>query len=282
MAGLAEHDVLKGRSIYKFGSDAPITQEGFVGLNINIVKGVARFGLGLPLGLTTAAGEGIMAAEETKKVLTGEKETWGEGVDFQLGDAIWADYANRYYDPFAYEVDENGAYVLDEAGEKKFQGYWKGHLDKDNYDAFGEVFSKDPVAYALDVLDVVPAIGFVAKAASVASVAGKASRFGGKVGLTRADVQAAEAANARVVGIDVDKVASAQSIIDKLNDNPNLVDVLDESQIKEAAKIVADNTEAKEALDTAQAKVDMAPSPRKFRRMARAAINGDAKVRTQL
>jgi hypothetical protein len=280
MAGLAEHDVLKGRSIYKFGSDAPITQEGFVGLNINIVKGVARFGLGLPLGLTTAAGEGIMAAEETKKVLTGEKETWGEGVDFQLGDAIWADYASRYYDPFAYEVDENGAYVLDEAGERKFQGYWKGHLNKDNYDAFGEVFSKDPVAYALDVLDVVPAIGFVAKAASVASVAGKASRFGGKVGLTRADVQAAEAANARVVGIDVDKVASAQSIVDKINENPNLVDVLDESQIKEAAKIVADNTEAKEALDTAQAKVDMAPSPRKFRRITRAAINGDANART--
>ena len=281
MAGLAEHDVLKARSIYKYGSDAPLTQEGAIGLSINITKGLARFGLGLPLGLTSAAGEGITAVEEAKKVLTGEKETFGEDVDFQLGDAIWADYANRYYDPFAYEVDENGAYILDDAGEKKFQGYWKGHFDKDNYDAFGEVFSKDPVAFGLDVLDVVPVIGFVAKAASVASVAGKATRFGGKVGLTRADVVAADVANARVVGIDVDKVASAQSIIDKLNDNPNLIDVLDEAQINEAAKIVVDNTAAKAELDVAQAKVDMAPSPRKFRRLARAAINGDAKVQAQ-
>ena len=101
MAGLAEHDVLKARSIYKYGSDAPLTQEGAIGLSINITKGLARFGLGLPLGLTSAAGEGITAVEEAKKVLTGEKETFGEDVDFQLGDAIWADYANRYYDPFA-------------------------------------------------------------------------------------------------------------------------------------------------------------------------------------
>ena len=277
MSGLAEHDVLKAHSIYRFGSDAPITQEGFIGFGINVTKVIAQYGLGLPLGLTIAADEGIMAVEETKKVLTGEKETFGEGVDFQMGDVMWSSYASRYYDPFAYEVDENGAYILDAAGNKKFQGYWKGHLDKDNYDAFGEVFSKDPVAFALDVFDVVPIIGFAAKAASVASVAGKATRFGGKVGLTRVDVEAAKAANARVVGIDVDKVASAQSVIDKLNDNPNLVDVLDEAQINEAAKIVADNTEAKAELDVAQAKIDTAPSPRKFRRQARAAINGDAK-----
>lgn len=243
MSGLAESDILAGHKTYWGGQDVPLAQKGLTGFSINVAKGLGRFGLGLPGGLVTAAGEGIMAADETKKVLTGEKADWGEGIDFQLGDAIWSDYAQRYYDPRAYQVDKNGDYVLDAKGQKKFQGYWNGTINKDNYDALGEAINKDPVAYALDVLDVVPAIGFAAKAASVASVARQASRFGGKIGLVKADVVAVDAAKARVASIPVDDVAATAA--------------------------------AKEDLRVVEAKVASAPSPRKFRRTARAAINGE-------
>ena len=242
MSGLAESDVLASHKSYYGGQDVPFTQKGLVGLNINAVKGIARFGLGLPSGLVTAAGEGITALDETKKVLTGEKEEFGEGIDFQLGDVIWADWAKRYYDPLAYEVDKNGDYVLDKAGQKKFQGYWNGTINKDNYDALGEAINNDPVAYALDALDVFPVIGFAAKAASIASIASKAPRALGKVGLTKADVAAVDTAKARVASVGVDDVAAAA---------------------------------AKEDLLVAEAKIASAPSPRKFRRTARAAINGE-------
>ena len=242
MSGLAESDILAGHKSYYGGQDVPFTQKGLIGLNINVAKGLGRFGLGLPGGLVTAAGEGLTALDETKKVLTGEKEEFGEGIDFQLGDAIWADYARRYYDPLAYQVDKNGDYVLDEKGNKKFQGYWNGTINKDNYDALGEVINKDPVAYALDALDIVPAIGFAAKAASIASIASKAPRALGKIGLTKADVAAVDTAKARVASVGVDDVAAAA---------------------------------AKEDLLVAEAKIASAPSPRKFRRTARAAINGE-------
>ena len=242
MSGLAESDILAGHKTYWGGQDVPFTQKGLIGLNINVAKGLGRFGLGLPGGLVTAAGEGITALDESKKVLTGEKEEFGEGIDFQLGDAIWADYAKRYYDPFAYEVDKNGDYILDAKGQKKFQGYWNGTINKDNYDALGEVINKDPVAYALDALDIVPAIGFAAKAASIASIATKAPRALGKIGLTKADVLAVDTAKARVASAGVDDVAVAA---------------------------------AKEDLRVVEAKIASAPSPRKFRRTARAAINGE-------
>ena len=279
MSGLAESDILAGHKTYwktQEGKDISPSEFGLIGFGINIAKGVGRAGVGLPAGLVATTSESFMAAGETAKVVTGQKADFGEGVDFQLGDSIWADYAKRYYDPMAYEVDANGDYVLDAAGNKKFQGYWNGTINKDNYDALGEAINNDPVAYALDVLDVVPAIGFAAKAASVASVAGKATRFAGKVGLTRADVVAADVANARVIGTPVEEVASAQSVIDALDRNPNLIDTLDEAQINEAARIVTSANAAKEELVVAQAKVASAPNPRKFRRIARAAINGEA------
>jgi hypothetical protein len=283
MSGLAESDILAGRKTYytrQEGLDIPTSEFGLVGLGLNITRGLGRLGLGLPAGGVAALTEGLIAVDEGKKVLTGEKAEFGEGIDFQLGDAIWSDYAKRYYDPFAYGVDANGDYILDAAGNKKFQGYWNGTINKDNYDALGEAINKDPVAYALDILDVVPVIGFAAKAASVASVAGKATRFGGKVGLTRADVLAADAANARVMGTPIEEVASAQSVIDALERNPNLIDTLDEAQINEAARIVTSASAAKEELLVAQKKVAAAPSPRSFRRTARAAINGEANAQT--
>ena len=115
--------------------------KGLIGLHVNWTKGLARFGLGLPAGIFAAGGEAKLAGEETIKaprqaaagivssaltlgtlgavdqdkakkaienVIGHEERDWGDGVDFQIGDAIWADYAKRYYDPFAYEVDENG------------------------------------------------------------------------------------------------------------------------------------------------------------------------------
>lgn len=279
MAGLADSDVLAGRKTYytrQEGVDIPPSEFGLIGLGLNVARGVGRLGLGLPAGGIAALTEGIIAADETKKVITGEKAQFGEGIDFQLGDAIWADYSKRYYDPLAYEVDANGDYILDEKGNKKFQGYWNGVFTADNYDALGEAINKDPVAYALDVLDVVPIIGLGAKAGSVISVAGKAPRFAGKVGLTRADIIAAERANANVLGTSLDDVASAQSVIDALERNPNLIETLDEAQINEAARIVTNASAAKEELVVAQAKVASAPNPRKFRRIARAAINGEA------
>jgi hypothetical protein len=243
MSGLAESDILAGHKTYWGGQDVPFTEKGLTGFNINVAKGLGRFGLGLPGGLVTAVGEGVTAVGETKKVLTGEKDDWGEGIDFQLGDVIWADYARRYYDPLAYEVDANGNYILDEAGQKKFQGFWNGAFTADNYDALGEVINNDPVAYALDALDVVPAIGFAAKAASIASIASKAPRTLGKVGLTKADVIAVDTAKAKVASVPVDDVVATAA--------------------------------AKKDLLTAEAKVASAPSPRKFRRTARAAINGE-------
>ena len=279
MAGLADSDVLAGRKTYytrQEGVDIPPSEFGLIGLGLNVARGVGRLGLGLPAGGVAALTEGIIAADEGKKVITGEKAEFGEGIDFQLGDAIWADYSKRYYDPLAYEVDANGDYILDEKGDKKFQGYWNGVFTADNYDALGEAINKDPVAYALDVLDVVPVIGLGAKAGSVISVAGKAPRFAGKVGLTRADILAAERANANVLGTPLDDVASAQSVIDALERNPNLIETLDEAQINEAARIVTNASAAKEELVVAQAKVASAPNPRKFRRIARAAINGEA------
>lgn len=278
MSGLAESDVLAGRKTYytrQEGVDISPSEVGLIGLGLNITRGLGRLGLGLPAGGVAALTEGLIAVDEGKKVLAGEKDEFGEGIDFQLGDAIWADYSKRYYDPLAYEVDANGDYILDAAGNKKFQGYWNGTINKDNYDALGESINRDPVAYALDILDVVPVIGFAAKSASVVSVAGKAPRFAGKVGLTRADVE-----NARVLGTPLKDVASAQSVIDALDRNPNLIDTLDEAQINEAARIVTSASAAKEELVVAQAKVAAAPSPRKFRRIARAAINGEANAQT--
>lgn len=322
MSGLSEHNILKGREVWWKDSekpkDASWDSRGLIGLWINWNKGLARFGLGLPAGLTSVAGEAGLAGEESVKapkqaaagivssalavgtigvvdqdkakkaienVIGREERDWGDGIDFQLGDAIWADYAKRYYDPFAYAVDENGNYVLDAEGKRKFQGFWSGVSNQDNYDAMGNIIALDPLAVTLDVLDVAPIVGFAAKSASVASIAGRVPRYGGKLGITRADIVALEEAKGRVVAADelVEAIPaatreSAESIVSRLNENPELLDVLDEDQILEAARILAPIEEASAAkfeLATLQRKIDSAPSPRNFRKILRAAINGD-------
>ena len=322
MSGLSEHNILKGKEVWWKGSEKPKgaswDSRGLLGLYINWNKGLARFGLGLPAGLFAAGGEAKTAGEESIKaprqaaaglvstalavgtlgavdqdkakkaienVIGREDRDWGDGVDFQIGDAIWADYSKRYYDPFAYEVDENGNYVLDEDNKRKFQGFWSGVTNQDNYDAMGNVVALDPLALTLDVLDVAPIIGFATKSASVASIAARVPRYGGKVGITRADIVAVEEATKRlrtveeaVEAIPAIQRESAESIISKLDENPELLDVLDEDQILEAARILAPVEEARAAkfeVEMLQRKVDSAPSPRNFRRILRAAINGD-------
>ena len=322
MSGLSESNIMKGKEVWWKDSEKPENaswdSKGLVGLYVNFTKGVARFGLGLPAGVFAVGGEARLAAEESIKapkqaaaglvsaslavgtlgvidqdkakkaiesVIGREERDWGDGVDFQLGDAMWADYAKRYYDPFAYEVDENGNFVLDEQNKRKFQGFWSGVTNQDNYDALGNVIAVDPVAYTLDALDVAPIVGFAAKSASVASIGARVPRYGGKMGITRADIVALEQAEKRAVaaGEAVEAIPSvaresAESIIKKLDESPELVDVLDEDQILEAGRILAPVEEARAAkfeLDMLQRKIDSAPSPRNFRKILRAAINGD-------
>ena len=273
MSGLADSDVLAGKSVYwDAGADVPKAQLGLVGLSINTVKGVARFGTGMPAGTIAILGEGITAGIEAKSALLGQKE-FGEGTDFQVLDSAWQDYARRYYDPFAYEVDSNGGFILDAKGQKKFQGFWNGTITADNYDAFGENLSKDPVAYALDVLDVVPAIGMIAKAGSIASISRKATITGGKVGITKAEVDAATSASSVVEDLaKSSNLDEAMSIIDSLDKDPTL----SKAKVEAARKVVGENATAKATLDEAMKRINAAPSPRLFRRTARAAINGEA------
>ena len=322
MSGLTEHNILKGKEVWWKDSEKPEgaswDSRGLLGLYINWNKGLARFGLGLPAGVFAAGGEAKMAGEESIKaprqaaagivstalavgslgvvdqdkakkaienVIGREQRDWGDGVDFQLGDAIWADYAKRYYDPFAFKVDENGNYLLDEKGQRQFQGFWSGVVNQDNYDAMGNIVAVDPLAVTLDVLDVAPIIGFATKSASVASIAARVPRYGGKAGISRADIVALEETQKKLARVEeaVEAIPtiqreSAESVIRRLDENPELVDVLDEDQILEAARILAPVEEARQAkfeVETLQRKIDSAPSPRNFRKILRAAINGD-------
>jgi hypothetical protein len=322
MSGLTEHDILKAKEVWWRDEEKPEgaswDSKGLLGLYVNWNKGLARFGLGLPSGIFAAGGEAKMAGEESIKkprqaaagivstalavgtlgvvdqdkakaaienVIGREREDWGDGIDFQVGDAIWADYARRYYDPFAYQVDENGNFILDEDNKRKFQGFWSGVTNQDNYDAMGNAVAMDPLAVMLDVLDVAPVIGFATKSASVASIAARVPRYGGKVGITRADIVALEESQKRLARVEeaVEAIPSvqresAESIIRRLDENPELVDVLDEDQIAEAGRILAPIEEARAAkfeVESLQRKIDSAPNPRNFRRILRAAINGD-------
>ena len=279
MSGLADHDVLKGRKVYwgDQGLKEGIDQAGIIGLSINATRGLARFGLGLPGGIAAVSDEAVMAVDETVKVVSGEKADWGEGVDFKIGDAIWADYAKRYYDPFAYQVDKNGNYVLDEKGNKKFQGFWSGMITPDNYDRMGEEVATDPLALALDVLDVVPAIGFAAKGAAVASVTAKTSRVFGKVGVSKADAARLGAANKAILDIG-ERGPLYEPIIRNMQEGvgtydvfPSVVDRFTPEQLAEA-RTYMDETGVRDELDR---KFAAAPSPRKFRKTVRAALNGE-------
>ena len=153
-------------------------------LGRNTVTGLARFGIGIVPGSFAIVDEGLLAASEAKKALRGEKE-FGEGVDFKMGDAIWADFAQRYYDPFAYRTNEKG--------EEEFQGFWSGTTNQDDWGDFANKVGEDPVSYMLDVLDVVPIVGWAAKGASVAATVGRVGRgkrFGENV---KVELDAAEA-----------------------------------------------------------------------------------------
>ena len=165
-------------------------------VNKNIVTGLARFGIGMVPGVFTMTDEALTASNEARLAAT-TNHKFGEGVDFKLGDAMWSDFAQRYYDPFAYKTNAQG--------KQEFQGYWGGHTTADSWQKFGNKVSMDPVTYALDVSSFIPVVGWAAKAADVASIAAKVGRGAGiasKVGeaarvaeTTRANA-AAEAATA--------------------------------------------------------------------------------------
>lgn len=153
-------------------------------LNRNIVTGLARFGIGIVPGTFAMVDEGLLAAREGVKAAKGEKQ-FGDGVDFKMGDAIWADFAQRYYDPFAYKTNANG--------EEEFQGFWSGLANQDDWGDFANKVGEDPVSYVLDVLDVAPVVGWAAKVGSVAAVTGRLGR-GARIGAkVEAKVAAAEA-----------------------------------------------------------------------------------------
>jgi hypothetical protein len=289
MSGLADHDVLKSREVWwssdKKPEGATWDSRGLIGLHNNWVRGFARFGLGLPTGVAMIAEEGVQAGAATKRRVTGEDEYWGQGYDFQIGDMIWADYANRFYDPFAYKVDRNGNYIMDENGEMIKQGFWSGVLNQDNYDAFGKQIAHDPLAYTLDLLDVAPIVGMAAKSASAAATVGRVPSYRGKAGLTRADKVALEKAQERLKTAQeraaVQPAASkrnAQEILERLEKDPEFYELVDQADIDAALRIMEPFDEAARAVSevaSLQRKFDLAPSPRNFRKIARAAINGD-------
>ena len=252
MNGLAESDVLRARESY-WGSDVfkgGLSQAGIIGVQANMLRGFARMGLGLPAGLTLLADEGYLAGRETARWATAEgKYDWGEGVDFKLGDAIWADYAQRYYDPFAY--DETG----------RGRTWYEGLKDAGAWDRFGKKFNEDPAAYALDILDIAPVVGAAAKAGQAAALAGRTARVlggAGRVGVTAADRAAWKKAR---------EVLSYDEATDRFNNIRGLEKVFGSSADPK-------NIEAAEAA-VAAARFNEAPNARNWRRTARAAYNGD-------
>ena len=156
-------------------------------VNKNIITGLARFGIGMVPGVFTATDEALTAANEARLAAT-TNHKFGQGVDFKLGDAMWSDFAQRYYDPFAYKTNAQGKQV--------FQGYWAGHTTADSWQKFGNKVAMDPVTYALDVSSLIPVVGWVAKGADVASIAAKVGRGAGIAAKAGEAARAAEATQA--------------------------------------------------------------------------------------
>lgn len=257
MNSIAESDALRGRKTYWTSMEGGLSQFGTIGLTGNFLRGVARFGLGLPAGVALAGDEGYLAGKETVKWAKAEgKYDWGDGVDFKLGDAIWADYAQRYYDPFS--KDETG----------RGRSWWDGIKDPDSWDRFGEKINEDPAAYVLDVLDVAPVVGAAAKSASVVSTAGRTARILGGSG--RMGVTAAE----RAAWKDARQVVSYDEAVDRLNNIRGLEQVFGRAADPKTV-------EAAEAAVLA-AKFDAAPSARTWRKTVRAAYNGDTLAANEL
>ena len=138
-------------------------------------------------GVFTATDEALTAANEARLAAT-TNHKFGQGVDFKLGDAMWSDFAQRYYDPFAYKTNAQGKQV--------FQGYWAGHTTADSWQKFGNKVAMDPVTYALDVSSLIPVVGWVAKGADVASIAAKVGRGAGIAAKAGEAARAAEATQA--------------------------------------------------------------------------------------
>ena len=268
MNGLSDSDPLKSRKIYWTSMKGGFSQFGLIGLQGNILRDVARMGLGLPTGLTLASDEAYLAGKETAKWASSEgKYDWGSGVDFKIGDAIWKDYAERYYDPFAYDAKGEGRH------------WWQGLGDASSYDRVGDKIGANPTAYVLDALDVAPMIGVAAKAGGLAAIGARTGKVFGKVGLTSADEAALKAARVRAADgafteYSADEITNAQSLIDSLSGKPHLIDTVDQGVLEEAARIVTDQA-AREELSVIENKFAQAPSARTFRRTARAAYNGD-------
>lgn len=248
MNGLAESDILRGRKTYwSDKASHPWHQYGLVGLTGNAIRGVARMGLGLPAGITLMSDEAYLAGKETAKWAVKDDYGWGDDIDFKMGDAIWADYAQRYYDPFAKDA------------EGKDRSWLDGLTDSTSYDRFGEKINNDPSALVLDILDVAPVIGWGAKAGAVASVGARTGRVFGKVGLKAADEAALQEAKIRARGgvyseyNAPNRVQEAQDLMDSLERNPDLMDVVDEKAIREAAQIVLERQRVREAENVAAA-----------------------------
>ena len=309
MNGLSDSDVLKSRKTYWNLSEAPsLTQYGLIGVGTNFLRGLGRMGTGYPTGVAILTDEAYFAGKETVNWATNDNYEWGQNTDFKLGDAFWKDYAQRYYDVFA--VDSKG----------KGQHWWEGLNDPTAWDALGEKINSDPAAYVLDAISLVPVVGWAAKAGAVASTTARFGRAGmllGKAGITIDEVEAVRAgalrqASGPLAEYTLDDIKGAQQFIDSLNENPHLIDLVDQSTIEEAARIAgipAREVAAKELLTTlgerpslienvdeavikeagqivndvdARAelvalteKVAQAPSPRQFRRTVRAAMNGE-------
>ena len=274
MNGLSNSDVLKSRDTYWKNNAPSFAQWGPVGFGLNFWRGVARMGLGMPAGTVMAMDEAYKAGEETYKWKTNDNYTWGKDVDFQLGDALWKDYAERFYDPFAYDSKGKG------------QHFWEGLNDMKSWDTLGNKINSDPVAYTLDIVSLAPVIGWAAKAGALAGTTARFARFGGRAGIVAEDVARLRAAKARAASGAFDEytpeaISNARDLLNTLENKPYLIDSVDEATLKEAGKIVTE-ANARDELTQIQAKFDQAPSGRAFRRTVRAAINGDKLAQDEL
>lgn len=193
----------------------------FVGsMFANVTRGIARMTIGIPLGLVAVGQEAKNAADATvnyvSDIVQGKTAEFGKGIDFKLGDAIWADFAQRYYDPFARDSKGKG------------QNWYEGFFNSANQSKFWGKVGQDPVAPILDVLSVVPVVGWAAKGAELASTFGKIGRVGEIGGLTvetaaefaKAETTLAKAAGkatkASWVRTDAQAVADAQATVDRI------------------------------------------------------------------
>ena len=212
------------------------------GLFMNSVRSLGRMSAGFPVGAYVVADELKKGIVATKQYATGETKEFGEGIDFQLGDAIWKDYAERYYDPFATDADGTG------------RNWWKGLMDGDSWKAFGNKISEDPVAPVLDALALVPVVGWVAKGAAVGGTAG---RFGkvGQVGGAATKVEGLPDAGASVV--------RARAILDD-------AERVGGQWAEKGAGVI----EARNIVDNANA-AQATLSARRYRKLMRQAITGD-------